>query len=109
MGVEKEDKNLREEEAQNVPSGIETEAIPIQGEAMPQMDYESIAKQLLEENAQLREYLQQMQMDNVIKRLEYLFKVVENSKSGVFSTKFLKDSAKEIEAIITIKEEDKND
>lgn len=95
-----EDKNLGEEEVQQTP---------VEAEALPQMDYESIAKQLLEENAQLREYFHQMQMDNVIKRLEYLFKVVENSKSGVFSTKFLKDSAKEIEAIITIKEEGKND
>ena len=47
---------------------------------------ENVAHQLSEQNRQLYAKLQEMQVSNMFKRLDYLFKVVENT--GVFSIDF---------------------
>jgi hypothetical protein len=55
-------------------------------------------------NSQLISELQRMNMTNVFKRLEYLFKVIEFGKS--FNQEFTKKCAAEIEYHMTIPAED---
>lgn len=64
---------------------------------------ENVAHQLSEQNRQLYAKLQEMQVDNMFKRLDYLFKVVENT--GVFSIDFHTRCVEEIESLMTIPEE----
>lgn len=67
---------------------------------------EQVANQLSEQTRKLYSKLQKSNMENVFKRLDYLFKVVENK--DVFSKEFLDNCIKEIEEIITIPEEKDN-
>lgn len=67
---------------------------------------EQVAHQLSEQTRQLYSKLQKSNMENVFKRLDYLFKVVENK--NVFSKEFLDNCIKEIEEIITIPESEDN-
>ena len=46
---------------------------------------ENVAHQLSEQNRQLYAKLQELQVDNMFKRLDYLFKVVENNNGVVQS------------------------
>lgn len=64
---------------------------------------ENVAHQLSEQNRQLYAKLQEMQVSNMFKRLDYLFKVVENT--GVFSIDFHTRCVEEIESLMTIPEE----
>lgn len=64
---------------------------------------ENVAHQLSEQNRQLYAKLQEMQVSNMFKRLDYLFKVVENT--GVFSIDFHTKCVEEIESLMTIPEE----
>ena len=64
---------------------------------------ENVAHQLSEQNRQLYAKLQELQVDNMFKRLDYLFKVVENT--GVFSIDFHTKCVEEIESLMTIPEE----
>lgn len=67
---------------------------------------EQVANQLSEQTRKLYSKLQKSNMENVFKRLDYLFKVVENK--DVFSKEFLDNCIKEIEEIIIIPEEKDN-
>ena len=64
---------------------------------------ENVAHQLSEQNRQLYAKLQEMQVSNMFKRLDYLFKVIENT--GVFSIDFHTKCVEEIESLMTIPEE----
>ena len=64
---------------------------------------ENVAHQLSEQNRQLYAKLQELQVDNMFKRLDYLFKVVENT--GVFSIDFHTRCVEEIESLMTSPEE----
>ena len=64
---------------------------------------ENVAHQLSEQNRQLYAKLQEMQVSNMFKRLDYLFKVGENT--GVFSIDFHTRWVEEIESLMTIPEE----
>ena len=64
---------------------------------------ENVAHQLSEQNRQLYAKLQELQVDNMFKILDYLFKVVENT--GVFSIDFHTRCVEEIESLMTIPEE----
>lgn len=64
---------------------------------------ENVAHQLSEQNRQLYAKLQELQVSNMFKRLDYLFKVVENT--GVFSLEFHTKCVEEIESLMTIPEE----
>lgn len=64
---------------------------------------ESLLKQLIEENKELKIRFNQVYSDLISKRLDYLFKAVEFKES--FSKKFILDCTKEIEAALTISEE----
>lgn len=64
---------------------------------------ENIAHQLSEQAKQLYMKLQATNMSNMFKRLDYLFKVVENGH--MFKQDFLEKCIAEIEEIMTVPEE----
>ena len=66
-----------------------------------------IARQLSQQNQQLYAQLQRVNMTNAFRRLDYLFKVVENG--ALFTPEFLDNCISEIEESLTIKEEDAED
>lgn len=68
---------------------------------------ENVAHQLSEQNRQLYAKLQEMQVSNMFKRLDYLFKVVENT--GAFSLEFHTKCVEEIESLMTIPEDKPED
>ena len=84
------------------PQAKETE----QSQKMSYEQLEQVAHQLSEQARQLYSQLQQSNMTNMFKRLDYLFKVVENSH--VFKQDFLDKCIKEIEDIMTVPEEPEN-
>lgn len=63
----------------------------------------NIASQLSQQNQQLYQQLQRANMTNMFKRLDYLFKVVENG--AMFSPEFTDKCIKEIEDSMTLEEE----
>ena len=63
----------------------------------------NIASQLSQQNQQLYQQLQRANMANMFKRLDYLFKVVENG--AMFSPEFTDKCIKEIEDSMTLEEE----
>jgi hypothetical protein len=72
------------------------------------LDYDklnAIAHQLSEQNNQL--YSQLKTLNNIFKRLDYLFKVVENAP--VFEEEFLDGCIKEIQELMTPEEETKEE
>lgn len=71
-----------------------------------QLSYEelrNIAGQLQQQNMQLRRALNDLNYENMFKRLNYLFKVVEIPH--VFSDEFVGKCVSEIESLMTIPEE----
>lgn len=66
-----------------------------------------IARQLSQQNQQLYAQLQRANMNNAIKRMDYLFKVIENG--AMFNPEFLDNCISEIEESLTIREEDVED
>ena len=68
---------------------------------------EQVAHQLSEQTRQLYSQLQQSNMTNMFKRLDYLFKVVENGH--MFKQDFLEKCIAEIEEIMTVPEETEED
>lgn len=57
-------------------------------------------RQLFEENKKLREAIEEVDMSNLFKRLDYLFKVV-NEDNKFLSEAFKAQCAKEIELLMT--------
>lgn len=72
-------------------------------EKMSYEQLENVAHQLSEQAKQLYMKLQAANMSNMFKRLDYLFKVVENGH--MFKQDFLEKCIAEIEEIITVPEE----
>ena len=68
-------------------------------EKMSYEQLENIAHQLSEQSRQLYQKLQEANMANVFKRMDYLFKVVEFSSS--FSDAFVLNCTSEIQDLIT--------
>lgn len=81
------------------PQAKETE----QSQKMSYEQLEQIAHQLSEQARQLYSQLQQSNMTNMFKRLDYLFKVVENGH--MFKQDFLEKCIAEIEELMTVPEE----
>lgn len=73
-------------------------------EKMSYEQLENIAHQLSEQNKQLYMKLQSANMTNLFKRLDYLFKVIENSDK--FNKEFVNKCLTEIESSMTIPEEE---
>ena len=67
-------------------------------------ELENVAHQLSEQNRQLYAKLQEVNISNMFKRLDYLFKVVENA--SMFDLEFCTECTEEIKKLITIPEED---
>lgn len=65
---------------------------------------ESVARQLSEQNRELYTKLQQMDMMNIFKRLDYLFRVVENHTK--FGKAFVDKCKDEIVTLMTIPEKE---
>lgn len=76
-------------------------------EKMSYEQLEQIAHQLSEQVRQLYSQLQKSNMTNMFKRLDYLFKVVENGH--MFKQDFLEKCIAEIEEIMTVPEETEED
>lgn len=72
-------------------------------EKMSYEQLENVAHQLSEQAKQLYMQLQNANMSNMFKRLDYLFKVVENSH--IFKLDFVNKCINEIEDFMTIPEE----
>lgn len=72
-------------------------------EKMSYEQLENIAHQLSEQARKLYSQLQQSNMTNMFKRLDYLFKVVENGR--MFKQDFLEKCIAEIEELMTVPEE----
>lgn len=72
-------------------------------EKMSYEQLENVAHQLSEQAKQLYMKLQAANMSNIFKRLDYLFKVVENGH--MFKQDFLEKCIAEIEEIMTVPEE----
>ena len=69
-------------------------------ERMSYEQLENVAHQLSEQNRQLFAKLQELNMANMFKRLDYLFKVIENGH--MFKQDFLEKCIAEVESLITI-------
>ena len=99
--------NKMEEQKEKVvkvqPTTKETE----RPEKMSYEQLENIAHQLSEQAKQLYMKLQAANMSNTFKRLDYLFKVVENGH--MFKQDFLEKCIAEIEEIMTVPEETEED
>lgn len=66
-------------------------------------ELKNVAGQLQQQNIQLRQALQRANYENLFRRLDYLFKVIENS--AVFSEEFVVSCVEEIEDSIKVPEE----
>lgn len=73
-------------------------------EKMSYDQLESVAHQLSEQNRQLFAKLQELNMANMFKRLDYLFKVIENGH--MFKQDFLEKCIAEIESLMTVPEQE---
>lgn len=73
-------------------------------EKMSYEQLEGIAHQLSEQNRQLFAKLQELNMTNVFKRLDYLFKVIENGH--MFEQDFLEKCIAEVESLMTVPEQE---
>lgn len=73
-------------------------------EKMSYDQLESVAHQLSEQNRQMFAKIQELNMANVFKRLDYLFKVVENGH--MFKQDFLEKCIAEIESLMTVPEQE---
>lgn len=76
-------------------------------EKMSYEQLENVAHQLSEQSRQLYIKLQQANMNNMFKRLDYLFKVIENEHA--FNHEFIDKCTNEIEELITVPEESEKD
>ena len=76
-------------------------------EKMSYEQLENVAHQLSEQAKQLYMKLQASNMNNMFKRLDYLFKVVENGH--IFKQDFLEKCIAEIEELMTVPEEAEED
>lgn len=73
-------------------------------EKMSYGQLENVAHQLSEQNRQLFVKLQELNMANMFKRLDYLFKVVENGH--MFKQDFFEKCIAEIENLMTVPEQE---
>lgn len=90
------------EENKNV--NVETESTVKDGrpEKLSYEQLENIAHQLSEQAKQLYAKLQEANLTNMFKRLDFLFKVVENAHA--FNEDFVTKCVTEIEGLITVPE-----
>ena len=73
-------------------------------EKMSYEQLENVAHQLSEQNRQLFAKMQELNIANMFKRLDYLFKVIENGH--MFKQDFLEKCIAEIESLMTVPEQE---
>lgn len=73
-------------------------------EKMSYEQLENVAHQLSEQNRQLFAKLQELNMTNMFKRLDYLFKVVESGH--MFKQDFLEKCIAEVESLMIVPEQE---
>lgn len=78
----------------------------VKKEKLSYEELENVCHQLSEQSRSLYEKLQESNMNNLFKRLDYLFAVIENSEK--FPEDFTKKCTDEIVTAMTIKEESTN-
>lgn len=83
---------------------VEMKPLAQRPEKMSYEQLENVAHQLSEQNRQLYTKLQELNMVNIFKRLDYLFKVIENGH--VFNQDFLEKCIAEIESLMTVPEQE---
>ena len=71
-----------------------------EGQKFSYEQLEAIARQLSEQNNQLIAKIKELQMGNMFKRIDYLFKILENAH--MFGEAFVTNCSKEIEEFMTI-------
>ena len=76
-------------------------------EKMSYEELENIAHQLSEQSRVLMQKLQEANMGNMFKRLDYLFKIIEFEY--IFDRNFIDKCVKEIQDMISIPEEEPNE
>lgn len=76
-------------------------------EKMSYEELENIAHQLSEQSRVLMQKLQEANMGNMFKRLDYLFKIIEFEHR--FDDNFINKCVKEIQDMISIPEEESNE
>ena len=89
---------------------VEMQPVTKETERPEKMSYEQleqVAHQLSEQARQLYSQLQKSNMTNMFKRLDYLFKVVENGH--IFKKDFFEKCIAEIEELMTVPEEAEED
>lgn len=79
---------------------VESSEIGTEQQKMSYEQLQQVAHQLSEQTRQLYEQLQKANLTNMFKRLDYLFKVVENAH--MFSEDFIKQCTEEIVDTITL-------
>ena len=76
-------------------------------EKMSYEELENIAHQLSEQSRVLMQKLQEVNMSNMFKRLDYLFKIIEFEH--MFDDNFIDKCIKEVQDMISIPEEEPNE
>lgn len=71
-----------------------------ENEKMSYEQLENVAHQLSEQVRQLYAKLQESNLENMFKRLDYLFKVIENAHA--FNAEFISKCTSEIESLMTL-------
>lgn len=79
----------------------------VKKEKMSYEELENIAHQLSEQSRVLMQKLQEANMGNMFKRLDYLFKIIEFEH--MFDGNFIDKCIKEIQDMISIPEEEPNE
>lgn len=79
----------------------------MESKKMSYEELENVARQLSEQTRQLYAKLQEMNMVNMFKRLDYLFKVAEFSH--MFNSEFVTTCTQEIQDLLTVPEEKQED
>ena len=91
-------------------NGVDMQTMAKETQRREKISYEqleNVAHQLSEQAKQLYMKLQDANMNNIFKRLDYLFKVVENGH--MFKQDFLDKCIAEIEELMTVPEEESLD
>ena len=94
--------NIKMEEQQKKVAEVNTQVK--RPEKLSYEQIENIAHQLSEQNRQLLAKLQELNMANMFKRLDYLFKVIENGH--MFKQYFLEKCIAEVEGLMTVPEQE---
>ena len=79
----------------------------VQSKKMSYEELENIAHQLSEQSRVLMQKLQEANMGNMFKRLDYLFKIIEFEH--MFDDNFIDKCIKEVQDMISIPEEESNE